>query len=352
MGTQDPQAWLGQALSFGRSVGVPVDAAALAALVYGAPAAGGSGQAACLAGVPLAVLQSASPLVHDRLQVNAPVTTGLTGRIRWAQAGQWLFGAIEAQGWDDHHPCPPEQLADETEALYRELLDFLPRCGMPHFLRLWNYLPHINREDGGLERYRHFNVGRQRALLGAHSAAFEGAPAACALGTLEGPLCVRFLAGTRPAMAIENPRQVSAYHYPAEYGPVSPSFSRAALAEVGGGQLALLISGTASVVGHATLHAGDWLAQLEETVRNLHAVIDVARQRSTANFTLTESHCVIYVRDASLAAPVQAAFAQMIGPRSVAAQTALILHAEVCRSDLLLEIEAHTWAPGQLRNAP
>jgi len=350
MGAQDPQAWLAQALTVDRSPGAPADATALAALVYGLRPERSTDQVACAAGVPLTVLQSSLPLAHDQFNVNSPVVHGQTGHIRWARAGQWLFGAIEARGWDDRHPCPPERLADETEALYRELLEFLPRSGMPHFLRLWNYLPHINREDGGLERYRHFNAGRQRALLGAHSAAFEGAPAACALGSVEGPLCVRFLAGTRPAVAIENPRQVSAYHYPAQYGPASPSFSRAALAEVGGGQLALLISGTASVVGHATLHVGDWRAQLEETMRNLQAVIDVARQRSTADFTLANSHCVIYVRDPALAAPLQAAFVQMIEPHSTAAQSAVILHGEVCRSDLLLEIEAHAWASGVLRN--
>lgn len=339
-----------RALSIARQNGAPKASDALAALVYGTPAQGGVGAAGCLAGVPAQRLASTSPTVHDLWRVNAPVISGLTGRIRWARAGHWLFGAIEAPGWDDRHPCPPDQLANETEALYRELLAFLPDSGMPHFLRLWNYLPHINREDGGLERYRHFNLGRQRALLQARSAAFEGAPAACALGTHEGPLCVRFLAGTAPALAIENPRQVSAYHYPADYGPASPSFSRAALTDVGDGQLALWISGTASVVGHATAHVGDWRAQLEETLRNLQAVVEVARERCTAHFTLAESHCVIYVREAELAESVQAAFAQMIGPLSTAAQTAVILHADVCRSDLLLEIEAHAIAPGQWRH--
>lgn len=345
------------ALVFERQTGPCTDPSVMAALVYGAPASGiATGgfppapvAAARLSGVPADLLQSAQPLAHDLFRVNAPVTCGTTGRIRWARAGRWLFGAIEASGWDDDHPCAPNQLADETEALYREVLAFLPASGVPHFLRLWNYLPHINREDGGLERYRHFNIGRQRAMLKAHSAAFEGAPAACALGTYTGPLCVRFLASTTPAVPIENPRQVSAYHYPADYGPAAPSFSRAALVDTGGGQLALLISGTASVLGHATAHAGNWRAQLEETVRNLQAVIDVARSRSNAALTLADSHCVIYVRDAALAAPARAAFAQMIGPRSVAAQTAVILHADVCRSDLLLEIEAHAWAPGELQ---
>lgn len=341
--------WRDQALVFDRLPGLPAGPDALAALTYGTPARGDGHGAACLAGVPTKLLVADLPQAHDRWRVvgDTPVT-GQTGRIRWARAGHWLFGAIEDAAWDDRHPCPPDQLAEATASVYRELLDFLPSCGMPHFLRFWNYLPHINREDGGLERYRHFNLGRQRALLEARSAAFEGSPAACALGTLEGPLCVRFLASTMPAVAIENPRQVPAYRYPTQYGPASPSFSRAALAPMGQGQLALLISGTASVVGHETVHVGDWRAQLDETMRNLQAVIDVANRHSTARFSLSDGHCVIYVRNPALAAPLRTAFEQMIGPHSQAARSALVLHAEVCRSDLLLEIEAHVCAPGVL----
>ena len=40
---------------------------------------------------------------------------------------------------------------------------------------------------------------------------------------------VYFLAGRTAPVFVENPRQVSAYHYRREYGTHSPSFSRAAL---------------------------------------------------------------------------------------------------------------------------
>jgi hypothetical protein len=58
---------------------------------------------------------------------------------------------------------------------------------------------------------------------------------------------------------------VSAYDYPRQYGPAAPSFSRAALTP----DPLLLISGTASIVGHASVHLGDVTAQLEETLANL-----------------------------------------------------------------------------------
>lgn len=335
--TQRPDT--GLSLRSTRRVGCPVPCqedslGPLGQLVYAGP---GSDVAARLL-QPMAA--------HDRFDADAPVQRGHTGPVRWARAGHWCWGAIDCAAWDAEADTPADVLTDAAQSLYTTLFDFLAATDTPHLLRVWNYLPHINRDEDGLERYRRFNQGRQRAMLAAHRPAFEGAPAACALGVHHGPLVVRFLAGTQAPLPIENPRQVSAYHYPADYGPASPSFSRAAACDMGGGQWALLVSGTASIVGHATLHAGDWRAQLAETLRNLEAVYQRARERCQAAFHLADSHCVLYLRDPALAEPVREAFTEAVGAGSVAARTLVTLQADVCRSDLLLEIEAHAWAPG------
>ncbi len=178
-----------------------------------------------------------------------------------------------SEGW----PCSP---TGPTTIFSRSL----EQTGCAHLLRVWNYLPQINGDGGGLERYRQFNLGRQQAFVEAGQAAFEGAPAACALGIHQGALCIRFLAGRTAPLPIENPRQVSAYRYPPTYGPRAPTFSRAAIAEIGGGEVALFISGTASIVGHETVHVGEVLAQTQETLRNLDAVIAAANERTTARF--------------------------------------------------------------------
>ena len=52
-----------------------------------------------------------------------------------------------------------------------------------------------------------------------------------------------------------------------------PTFSRAALADLGAGEVALFVSGTASIVGHETQHPGDVRAQTLETLNNLRAVL-------------------------------------------------------------------------------
>ncbi|MEW6707107.1 MAG: hypothetical protein AB1430_19845 [Pseudomonadota bacterium] len=290
------------------------------------------------------VLSAPGPMV-DAWHSPGHQTSGRCGGVQWRHNGHWLYGAVEldeaAEGRD---------LTALAHQAYADIFATLQHTGCTHLQRLWNYLPGINADGGGLERYRQFNSGRQVAFLEAGYAAFEGAPAACAIGTRSGPFCVRFLAGTVPPLAVENPRQVSAYHYPTAYGPRSPTFSRAALVSPAPGQTALLISGTASIVGHASVHIGDVQAQTRETLTNLRAVIAAAHQHCTARFALSELDCVVYVRHAAQAPLIMAEFEAAVGAGSHAARSAVVLEADICRSDLLVEIEAHGVAAGEIRS--
>ncbi|MDP1790123.1 MAG: hypothetical protein Q8L12_06050, partial [Methylibium sp.] len=241
----------------------------LGALGYGMSPAPGL---ATVAGRPLA---ATGPRVDAWCSSALQVGAGRCGSVHWQHDGRWLFGSLQL----DETLQADGGMQALAQRAYQDVFATLAQTGCDHLLRLWNYLPDINGDGGGLERYRQFNLGRQQAFFDAQRPAFEGAPAACALGTQGGPFCVHFLAGSTRPLQVENPRQVSAYHYPSEYGPRSPSFSRAAVFDAGEGQVALLISGTASIVGHASLHAGDVAAQSRETLTNLEAVLGAARQR-------------------------------------------------------------------------
>ncbi len=312
---------------------------ALGCLVYGR---GGDDASQAPANTGTIVLAPAEPPV-DVWCSEGPVAHGRCGGVRWAHNGHWLFGALELDEGSEG-----DALTALSTRAYRDVFETLAHTGCDHLLRLWNYLPGINADAGGMERYRQFNSGRQQAFLEAGQAAFEGAPAACALGTRDGPLRVRFLAGRHPAVPIENPRQTSAYHYPPDYGPHSPTFSRAALADAGGGQVALLISGTSSIVGHESVHVGDVAAQTRETLANLRAVIESAHQRSSARFDLATADCVIYVRRGEDATLIRQLFEAEVGAESPAARRAIVLEADICRADLQVEIEAHAFAPGEV----
>jgi enamine deaminase RidA (YjgF/YER057c/UK114 family) len=188
-------------------------------------------------------------------------------------------------------------------------------------LRVWNHVRGINSVDGELERYRSFCRGRHDAFASHGYGLRADLPAASAVGMREGSLATYFVASRGAAEQVENPRQVSAYDYPREYGPRSPSFSRATVA----GSL-VFISGTASIVGHESRHHGDVDAQLDETIENLDQV---------AGATLGDIISLkVYVRDRNDCARIAARLA----PRIPA--PAIYLEADICRAELLLEIEA------------
>src|SRR5690606_8340690 len=85
-----------------------------------------------------------------------------------------------------------------------------------------------------------------------------------------------WLASVAAGTPVENPRQVSAYRYPRRYGPQPPSFARAMLPPAGSA-MPLMLSGTAAVVGHVSMHDGEVLAQLDETFNNFDALVGAAR---------------------------------------------------------------------------
>ena len=308
------------------------------------PPLGGLGWG-CVGGPTLAslhtpVLCAQGPWVDAWRSASTVLRAGRSGAVRWQEDGRWAFGQLEV-------PEADIDLAKTARLAYRDVFAALQDCGQPHVLRLWNYLPRINADGGGLERYRQFNIGRQQAFMDVGRDAFEGAPAACALGTAgaqAGGLAIRFLAGRVPARPVENPRQVSAYRYSKAHGPQAPTFSRAALADAGGGRVVLFISGTASIVGEQSLHPGDVIAQTEETLRNLKAVLHAAMARCSARFTLSDLQSTVYLRHAADAPAVLALLAKAM-PLAPAPRC---MQADICRAELLVEIEAHTLVPGAL----
>nr|MBL8410383.1 hypothetical protein [Dechloromonas sp.] len=264
------------------------------------------------------------------------VTCGNDEGVAWCRAGQLLYGVIDLDEADfpGQADCSPLQAAS-CEA-YRRIFRLLDAQGLPHLWRVWNYLADINRESHGLERYRQFNIGRQDAFLEGRRGATGNVPAACAIGLAGGPLSIAFMAGDSPAVPIENPRQVSAYNYPADYGPRSPTFSRAALVYPPGQEI-FFISGTASIVGHRTLHPDDVVAQTREALANIAAVVAEANRlcRGPA-YALDALSYRVYVRHAADFPRVRETLAPLVGTSA----EIVYVQADICRHDLLLEIEA------------
>jgi chorismate lyase/3-hydroxybenzoate synthase len=261
--------------------------------------------------------------------------SGQLSRVQYRRGEDILFGCIsltETQLENGH----TSGLHAATELAYREIFGTLDKLAYPHLLRVWNYLPQINVDTHGAERYQQFNSARRNALVAYERDLTGNVPAACALGSVTGsPLVIYFLASREAPAVIENPRQVSAYEYPPQYGP-KPAFSRASVLRDAGAAL-LFISGTASIVGHRTVHLGDVAAQTQETLVNIEALIGEANRISGASrFRMEDLACKVYVRNSADLPLIQSQLDSALGPQA----QVVYLQADICRQDLLVEVEA------------
>lgn len=264
---------------------------------------------------------------------------GNTGDIQYHFDDNALFGVIniDESAFDAIDNKTPLQQA--TESAYRQIFALIEQLNYPHIFRFWNYIADINTDSYALERYRQFNLGRHDAFVAFERAVVGNVPAACALGYSQSKsalLSIAFVAGRVEPVAIENPRQISAYRYPEQYGPASPTFSRASLVTLKQSEL-LLISGTASIVGHETQHTTDAVIQAKEAMMNIDAILAEANTVSEHAFTLQDLHYRVYVRYPEHLSDIQKEIAQYVGslPKNIE-----YLRADICRLDLLLEIEA------------
>lgn len=316
----------------------------LGALCFGDDPACGAGTDAEFPGLPVLMQRlDGTGVVCEVWRSEGHVVQGRHGAIRYRHDEAVLFG-VTTFSEGDFHGGGAAPLQQATAAAYRDIFTLVDTLGYAHVYRFWNYLPEINVSTHGLERYRQFNAGRQQAFE-AHRAndnrSTTDLPAACALGSGRGPLSIAFLAGQPAPRHIENPRQVSAYRYPIDYGPSRPLFSRATLVQLPHRAL-LLMSGTASVVGHATMHVGDVAAQAHETIANIERVLEEAnRLADRAKFRLSDLACRVYVRRPEDLPRLRAALADRAGGEL----NAVYLQADICRSDLLLEIEGCAMIP-------
>ena len=242
-----------------------------------------------------------------------------------------------------------EDLREATARVYESLLRGAGgHGGFP--LRFWNYIPGITAWSGGPERHRYmvFNRGRAEGMA---AAGFAGrGVAASAVGFPDAHraprLTVQMLAGPEPAEPLENPRQVPAWRYSKRYGKVPPTFARASVLPGGGGfhPGTLLLAGTAAVVGEDSVHAGDLAAQAAETCTNLAVLVGEAAGRPLRRDASAEEeddrlaqlrHLRVYVSCKEDFAAVE----ERLAARCGSLETLTLMHAPLCRPELLLEAE-------------
>lgn len=276
----------------------------------------------------VAMTQLTAPPLLEIWTSDKPVHRGAEGSIVWGRSGDFLFGLYR-------QPPHEDGLESGTLHAYQQIFSLLKAQETPHLLRVWNYFSAINADDAdGLERYKHFCIGRYEAFAQSDRLNVRDIPAASAVGSRGGEFVLYFLASTRRGQAVENDRQVSAYEYPPQYGPRSPLFARATQLDWLPGR-PLLISGTASIVGHASTYLDDTERQTRETLDNIRRLIALAYPDHQEPFSLLQS-LKVYVRNAADLPVIRNLVEAAIGKQI----PSIYLLADICRSELLLEIEA------------
>ena len=237
--------------------------------------------------------------------------------------------------------APAEQFRELSYEAYRSLFEAIGTTRKQQLVRIWNYFPHINEGSGDEEKYRQFSIGRAEAFDEIdidQAGILAGTATGCAD---DGPFSIVALVSSSSFRAVENPRQVSAYDYPRQYGPKSPKFSRGATVAADD-HLLYLISGTAAVVGHESAHPYDTEQQIGETVENLNRVGDKLSDgvAELPHFSL-DDECVlrVYVRSPEDYELVLSRLGDALGHPVAEGDNVVFLRSDICRRELMVEID-------------
>ncbi len=228
-------------------------------------------------------------------------------------------------------------LEQAAEKCYSMIFQQMEKWSYPYLVRTWNYFADITEgHPGHHNNYQLFCSGRARAYQ-KHNLIAQPYPAATVIGSRFGGLTVYFIAAKSGGIGIENPRQVSAFRYPSIYSQDPPLFSRAFLHR-NYNQEVLFISGTASITGHHTRHEDDVISQTGVCLENIQHLLNTAStEYAFPETTFSElKQLKIYLKHDQ---QLDAVKTHIEHEMDISAPV-IYLQGDMCRSDLLVEIEA------------
>lgn len=268
--------------------------------------------------------------------------------LRWIHAAA---GSLKQQGRTAY-----EQSAEAFEGMRAVLAS--AGASFEDVVRTWLYQGGITNMEGDIERYRELNRARTDffANIPFHARRLARSqdgraiyPASTGIGTLEHGLITTCLAlqtdrDDVQLMPLENPLQTPSFDYPQHYSPKTPKFARAMAVRIGD-HVTTWISGTASIVNSETVHKGDAAMQTEQTLTNIERLIDADNFTRLGwpgtGATLDDLAKVrVYVKHHEDYEKCKAVCERRLGRIP-----AIYAQADVCRPDLLVEIEGVAFSP-------
>ena len=207
-----------------------------------------------------------------------------------------------------------QQVVEAYDQLFQDQL----ASEYPFIVNCRNYIPRILELENGEQRYLTFNRIRRELIANNNITEF---PTACGVGTSSDKFTLTYTRARFPITFFSNPTQTETVDYPSVYG--TPRFSRAACFESD-----LFVSGTASIKGSETLFINDIVKQTNTSLDNIEILISVYPREYILKYT-------IYVKNKNDNDIVTS----LLLKRNITNYQ--ILNNDLCRDNLLVEIEAH-----------
>jgi len=244
---------------------------------------------------------------------------------------------------------PQLSLTAQATASFDLMQDILEAEGfsVDDVVRQWNYIPDILKtfveNDQTYQHYQQFNEIRQY-----YYSTFKQRkeyPAATGIGVKHGNISIDFVAvqksETLESIGLVNPLQINAYEYHqnlligSSAVKKTPLFERAKYVGVSNNKI-IYISGTASIIGEKTLGIGDVKKQTEVTLHNIQELVSIENIcKTTADIdNVKYDYLRVYVKEEDDMDIVRQCCKNFFVNVPV-----LYVIADVCRDDLLVEIE-------------
>ncbi len=286
-------------------------------------------------------------LICTRAQKNKTITYKTSDGIPYTVVDHGSFKELHVAGLMGD---PGDSIREAAEKAFEAGIKILHAedLSIHHIIRQWNYIEniaHVDRESDSHQNYQDFNNVRSRYY---EKGDFRnGYPAATGIGMDTGGVIINFVALSESedvkVRPIQNPGQVDAHRYSEQVlqgeapAKCTPKFERAKVISFNSNHY-FYVSGTASILGEKTMHVGDVKKQTLTTIENIYRLFSRENQdRLGIHFDISEirfSHLRVYVKHQKDIPLVRRICQEKLNSSSM-----LFLESDVCREELLVEIE-------------
>jgi enamine deaminase RidA (YjgF/YER057c/UK114 family) len=309
--------------------------------------------------IPISVLAEA-PELPELVLIEAGFVCSSSHRVEYGNAAGISYCKIESSGCSEYWLAGVEGeektlLENARNAFARLLQAFLHLgIGFNQIYRQWNYVEQIfgiqEIEGKFRQNYQVFNEARAEYYSKYRTG--SGFPAATGIGTAFNGITIECMAvecdDEVKTIAISNPKQTNSYKYGQEVLKGEPQksskqnqvpqFERARLM-TNGASSRLFVSGTASIIGQETIGIDDVEMQTRVTIANIQSL--VSEENLRAHYPELDAvpdkyaYVRVYVKN-----PEDISVVKTICSGYFRNVPVTFVQADICRADLLVEIEA------------